>query len=400
MPKAVADHLPAAARLPRTVKVLGLVSLLTDASSEMIYPLLPAFLTGTLHAGAAFVGTMEGLAEATASLLKLLSGWLADRLPRRKPLVVAGYALSSVARPLMAVAAGPGHVLAIRILDRIGKGVRGAPRDALLADVTGAGARGRAFGFHRAMDHLGAVVGPLLASAVLLARHDLRLVFGLAAVPALASVAVLAVGVQERRRDEAAAAPREARGSAPAGTPARLRLYLLVLAIFTLGNSSDAFLLLRAQEAGVSLPALPVLWTLHHVVKAGASTWAGGLSDRWGRRGPITAGWLLYAATYAGFAAARSAGQVWVLFAVYGLFYALTDGPERALVADLGAALRGRAFGLYHAVTGAMLLPASLLAGVLWQRASPATALLTGSALALLACAGLRLLVPETAPRR
>jgi len=389
-----------ARRLHRTVFSLGLVSLLTDASSEMIYPLLPAFLTTILGASPAFLGVVEGFAEAVAAGLKVVSGRLSDRLARRKPLVVAGYALSSVVRPLVALAAAPVHVLAVRVTDRIGKGVRSAPRDALVALVTAPADRGRAFGFQRAMDHAGAMVGPLLASAVLLLRPgDLRLVFALASVPAALAVLTLVVGV----REEAAAAGRVtsaavARDAGPLDPG--LARYLAVLAVFTLGNSSDAFLLLRAQEAGVPVAAVPLVWTLHHLVKTSASTWGGGLSDRGGRRRAIALGWTAYALAYAGFAAVASPLGVVLLFAVYGLFHAFSEGAERALVADLAEGpARGRAFGLFHAVTGAVLLPASLLTGFLWQRLGAAVALGTGAALAAVAALGLFLLVPETAGR-
>jgi MFS family permease len=390
-----------APRLHRTVRSLGLVSLLNDASSEMIYPLLPAFLTGTLRAGPALLGVVEGVAEAVAAALKVVFGRLSDRLSRRTPLVVAGYSLSSLARPLVSLATLPVHVLAVRVTDRVGKGVRSAPRDALVALVTAAGDRGRAFGFQRAMDHAGAVIGPLLASAVLFFRpEDLRLVFALAAIPAALAVATLVLAVHDEPR--AAAAPAALEETAPSSPlePGLVR-YLAVLAVFTLGNSSDAFLLLRAQEAGVALGALPLVWMLHHLVKAAASTWGGGLSDRIGRRRAIAIGWSVYALAYAGFAAASSPPGVVLLFAAYGLFHALTEGAERALVADLaGAASRGRAFGLFHATTGAALLPASLLTGLLWQRFGGAVALGTGAALAGLAALGLFLLVPETAGMR
>jgi MFS family permease len=386
--------------LPRSVKTLGLVSLLTDASSEMIYPLLPAFLTGTLKAGPAFLGVVEGLAEALAAFVKIGAGALSDRMPRRKPAVVAGYGLSSLVRPLVALATAPLHVLAVRLLDRLGKGVRSAPRDALLAEVTPADQRGRAYGFHRAMDNAGAVVGPLLASAALLFTRDLRVVFGLAAIPAVVAMGTLVFVVREEARPPAEppapAASEGGGGSGPMSQP--FRLYLLVLAVFTLGNSSDAFLLLRAQEAGVALTFIPLLWSFHHLVKAAAGTAGGALSDRVGRRRAILAGWAVYALAYAGFAMARSPLQVSVLFAVYGLFHALTEGPERALVADLaGPAERGRAFGLYHAVTGAMLLPASLVTGLLWQAQGAAAALGLGALLAGLAALGLWRLVPEPA---
>lgn len=379
--------------LPRPVKVLGAVSLLTDISSEMIYPLLPAFMTGTLKAGPAFLGLVEGLAEAAASLVKILAGRISDALPRRKPLIVAGYALSSFARPLVATAAVPLHVLLIRLADRIGKGTRGAPRDALVAEVTPPEVRGRAYGFHRAMDHVGALVGPLVAAGLLAFGLEMRSVFALAAVPALLSLLVLVLGVQEARRDGSRAA-RNAVALAPSSRS--FRLYLAVLAIFTLGNSSDAFLILRAHQAGVGLAAVPLVWTLHNAVKAAASTHGGTLSDRLGRRRAIVLGWAAYALAYAGFAAAQSAIQVTMLFAFYGVFHALTEGPERALVADLaGEGTRGSAFGAYHAVTGAMLLPASLLTGWLWQSYGSGAAFLAGAVLAALAAAGLLFLVPE-----
>ncbi len=385
--------------LHRTVRSLGLVSLLTDASSEMIYPLLPAFLTGTLRAGPAFLGVVEGLAETVAAALKIVSGRVSDRLPHRKPLVVAGYSLSSFVRPLVALATAPAHVLAVRLLDRVGKGVRSAPRDALVAEVTPREDRGRAFGFQRAMDHAGAVAGPLLASAALLVTDDLRVVFALAAIPAALAVATLVLGVREEPRRPAAVAATAATGGGAPLEPALVR-YLGVLALFTLGNSSDAFLLLRAQEQGVALAAIPALWSLHHVVKSAVSTWGGALSDRAGRRRVILLGWGVYALAYAGFAAAGSPLAITLLFAFYGLFHALTEGAERALVADLaGEATRGRAFGLFHAVTGAVLLPASLLTGLLWQRLGAPAALGTGAVLATLAALGLLLFVPEPRAR-
>jgi MFS family permease len=386
-----------AQRLHPTVRSLGLVSLLTDTSSEMIYPLLPAFLTGVLGAGAAFLGLVEGLAEATAAVLKVISGRASDQMRRRKPLVVAGYSLSSLVRPLVALAAAPLHVLVVRVLDRFGKGVRGAPRDALVAEVTPAADRGRAYGFQRAMDHAGAMVGPLLASAALLVLGDLRVVFALAALPGLAAVLALVRGVREEARSPSPviAAPRLERAPLE---PVLVR-YLAVLAAFTLGHSSDAVLLLRAQQAGIPLAFLPALWSLHHAVKAGVSTWGGSLSDRIGRRRAIVLGWGVYAAAYAGFAIARSAWAIVGLFAFYGLFHAMTEGAERAFVAQLaGERTRGRAFGLFHAVTGAALLPASLITGLLWQRFGAPAALGAGAALAAGAAVSLLTLVPEPRP--
>ena len=383
-------------RLPKLVRRLGLVSLLTDASSEMIYPLLPAFVTSVLGAGPLFLGLVEGAAEATAALVKIGSGALSDRARHKKPLVFAGYGLSSLTRPLMALAATPLQVLAVRLADRLGKGVRGAPRDALLAAATAPGERGRAYGFHRAMDNLGAALGPLLAAGALALGCSLRMVFGLAAIPALLSLLVLVLGVEE----DAAAERTQGAGRGQSGLgPGAFRRYLVVLGVFTLGNSSDAFLLLRAQDAGVSLGLIPLLWTFHHAVKSGAGTWCGALSDRLGRRRVILVGWGIYALAYLGLAFATRAAAVWLLFAGYGLFHALTEGAERALVADLvSAESRGWAFGLYHAVTGAMLLPASLLTGELWQAFGPRVALATGATFSALAALGLGVFVGE--PKR
>lgn len=378
--------------LTPNVRALGAVSFLTDVSTEMVYPLLPLFLTRTLGAGTAFVGLVEGVAETTASLLKLFSGWLSDRLGRRKALVVWGYGLSSATRPLMAVAFAPWHVLATRFLDRIGKGVRTAPRDALIADSVPAGSRGAAFGFHRAMDHAGAVVGPLLAFLLLpFLGNNYRGVFWLASIPALLCVLALLFGVREM-------APQSRQATLPLLTlrpySSRFRGYLVVLALFTLGNSSDAFLLLRARETGVSDAAVPLLWAALHVVKSSSSFTAGILSDRVGRRGAIVAGWLVYAAVYAGFAMATSAAAIWGLFLVYGLYFGLTEGVEKALVADLvPAELRGSAFGLYNTAIGIAALPASLLTGALWQAFGPAVAFGAGAGLAVLAAVALWLLL-------
>jgi len=388
-----------AAPLPRNVKVLGAVSLLTDVSSEMIYPLLPAFLTQTLRAGPAALGLIEGTAEAIASLLKVISGRVSDTLPRRKPVVVLGYGLSSLARPMIALAEAPSHVLAIRLADRVGKGTRGAPRDALVAQAARPEERGRAYGFHRAMDNAGAFLGPLLASALLLFGLPLRVVFAVAAVPGIVSLCVLIAGVKEPTRAASEVGLGAAAGAASDGRgfDARsFRFYLFVVALFTLGNSSDAFLILRAQQAGVALGAIPLVWALHNFVKAAASTRGGALSDRLGRRRTIILGFLAYALGYAGFAWSTTAWQMWVLFAFYAVFHALTEGPERALVADLARASdRGSAFGLYHGVTGAMMLPGNLLTGYLWQAFSPRVALLTGATLALVAAGLLWLLVRE-----
>jgi MFS family permease len=369
------------------VLALAAVSLLTDVSSEMIAPLLPIFLSATLGASASAVGAIEGAAESTAALLKLASGWWSDRLPRRKPLVVAGYLLASVARPLVAVAGSAAQVLAVRLTDRVGKGIRSAPRDALLAASVPPEVRGRAFGFHRAADHLGAVIGPLLAFALLGAGGlPLRTVFWLAAVPAALSLLVLVVGVREPAVARAAPAAGGAVHVAAAPVARRLAPLLGAVLLFTLGNSTDAFLVLRATQLGVPIALVPILWAMLHVVKSAASTPGGALSDRIGRRPTIVAGWLLYAAVYAGFAVASETWHIWVLVAVYGLHFGLTEGAEKALVAELvPPQARGAAFGWYHLTVGLAAFPASLLFGAVWDLRGAGPAFLVGAGLALAA---------------
>lgn len=377
------------------VRALGVVSLLTDTSTEMVYPLLPLFLTQTLGAGTAFVGLVEGVAESTASLLKLVSGWLSDRLCRRKLLVTWGYGLSTLTRPLMAMALLPSHVLGIRFLDRIGKGIRTSPRDALIADSTPTDGRGAAFGFHRAMDHLGAVAGPLLAFLLLpLAGGNYRAIFWLASIPAVLCMMVLVAFVRE-------VTPQELPARLPLLTlqpyDRRFKGFLYIVMLFTLGNSSDAFLLLRGRQAGVAEAVIPLLWAALHVVKSASSLAAGVLSDRIGRRGTIISGWLVYAVVYAGFAVVGSAWQVWGLFLIYGLYFGLTEGVEKALVADLTpAAVRASAYGVYHTAIGVMALPASLLTGWLWQWFGAGVAFGTGAVLAAAAAALLWALLGES----
>jgi len=370
--------------LSRNVLALGVVSLLTDVSSEMIYPLLPLFLTSVLGAGQTFVGLVEGVAESAASLTKLFSGWLSDRLGRRKGLVVAGYTLSTVSRPLVAFALAPWHVLAVRFSDRLGKGLRTSPRDALIAVSTDPAVRGRAFGFHRSMDHLGAIAGPLLAFGLLaMLGERLRTIFLLAAIPGLLSIVVLVAWVREIRPEAilSSAEPRHLRHS-----DGQLRLFLLVVALFTMGNSSDAFLLLRARDTGLAVAHLPLLWTFHHVVKAATGMPGGILSDLKGRRGTIIAGWIVYALAYLGFGAATQPWQIWALFAFYGLYFGLTEGAERALIADLVPSERqASAFGLYHFCVGIVALPSSLLMGYLYEQLGARVAFTFGAMLAGLA---------------
>ncbi|HEY4744500.1 MAG TPA: MFS transporter [Desulfuromonadaceae bacterium] len=368
--------------LSGNVLILGLVSLLTDISSEMIYPLLPLFVTTILGAGPAFLGVIEGVAESTAALLKLASGIVSDRVQGRKRLILAGYGLSSLSRPLIAVAGSPLFVLLVRFSDRIGKGVRTSPRDALIADSTAPALRGKAYGFHRSMDHVGAIIGPLLATGLLAwFVSDLRTVFWLSAIPGLLAVILIMIKVRDMPRPMPAA--RAGHGIAPGKN---IRIYLLILLLFTLGNSSDVFLLLRAGQLGVTPARIPLLWTLFHLVKMLASMPFGTLSDRIGRRRVIVAGWGVYALAYAGFGLAASELQIWLLFAWYGLFYGMTEGVEKAYLTDLARPEeRGSAFGWYNFAVGIGALPASLIFGLVWQKVSPQAAFGFGACLACLA---------------
>ena len=364
------------------VLILGLVSFLTDVSSEMIYPLLPLFLTTLLGAGPAFLGIIEGIAESTSSLLKLVSGIISDRCRSRTGFILGGYGLSSLARPFVAAATGPFGVLAVRFLDRVGKGIRTSPRDALIADSVDPALRGTAFGFHRSMDHAGALVGPLVAAALLgYATNDLRAIFWWSAIPGGLAVLLIILKVRDPERG----VPRTpASGNFLRTLPrGRLRSYLLILLVFTLGNSSDTFLLLKAGRSGISPAQVTLLWAFFHLVKMAASLPFGALSDRIGRKGVIIAGWLVYAVSYLGFARAADAPQIWGLFALYALFYGLTEGVEKALLADIvPPEERGAAFGWYHCSVGIGALPASLIFGALWERWGAVAAFTLGAALA------------------
>jgi MFS family permease len=375
----------------RPIVALGWVSFLTDVSAEMIYPLLPSFLTKSLGAGPAALGLIEGVAETTASLAKVGSGVWSDRVRRRKPLVVAGYVIAAIARPLVGFARIWGQVLAIRFADRVGKGIRTSPRDALVADLVPRERRARAFGLQRAMDNAGALVGPLVAAALLKLALGERTVFLLAAIPGFAAVLVLVLAVPDvRRRLETSAPPREPAPSSPGPLPRSFWRVIAVFALFTLGNSTDAFLLLRAEESGVPLWQLPLLWSFFHGVKAATGVPGGTLADRAGRVPAIALGWLVYAAAYAGFAFVSGPAGVWALFALYALFFGLTEGSERAFVADLvGERLRGRAYGYFHAAIGITALPASVLFGLLWKEFGARVAFSAGAGVALVSTAAL-----------
>lgn len=370
-------------RLSPTVIGLGWVSLLTDASSELIFPLLPMFLTEVLGAPATFLGVLEGLAEATSSGVKYLSGRLADRRARSKPIVLWGYGLSTVVRPLVALALAPWHVLLVRVVDRVGKGIRSSPRDAMIAGSTGDDDRGRAFGFHQAMDHAGSAVGTLLGAGLLALAFDLRRVFLIASIPGFLALATLFVVPEVK----AAPLPERAESEVvEARLPRALWRYLGVLFVFTAANASDAFLILKAREVGASKALAPLLWLVLHVVKASLGTLGGALSDRLGRARVLVAGWVVYGICYGLLGQVRSVGAVFVVTAVYGLYGALTDGAEKAMVADLAPTLaRGRAFGVYNALNGIGLLVAGLVFGLLWDHVGSRAAFTVAGVQALVA---------------
>ncbi|MFN2597858.1 MAG: MFS transporter [Pyrinomonadaceae bacterium] len=410
-------------RLSANVVFISLVSLLNDASSEIIYPLLPVFLAGVLSASPAVIGLIEGGAESVSGFLKLFAGYFSDRLGRRKAPVVFGYALASLVRPLLGYATTWQQVFAVRLTDRVGKGIRSAPRDAMIADSASASERGLAFGFHRAMDHAGAVLGPLVGYFLLTSiaanrnaptHGEYSHIFLIASVPALFAVLVAALLVRETLtpRDERAAkaagdegAAREVKKEAAPprfslrGFDANFKLFLVVLALFTLSNSSDAFLLLRAQDTGVGVSTIPLLWAALHATKVLSSLVGGDLSDRVGRKSLIVSGWLLYAAVYAGFAFVSTATQAWLLFLVYGVYFGLAEGAEKALVADLVRAdQRGTAFGLYNLSISVAVWPASLLMGALWQWRGASFAFLASAAVGALAALLLLTTIRTRAP--
>lgn len=368
------------------VFLLAVAALLNDISSEMIYPLLPIFLATQTGAGPLVIGMIEGAAEAVAAFLKLAAGWLSDRTRSRKPYIAFGYALAAASRALIGFAGRWPTVLAARLIDRTGKGLRSAPRDALISDVTPPDQRGRAFGFHRALDHLGALIGPLAATAILFAfAVPLRTLFLLAVIPAAIGVVMLIVFLKEPKHE--AAAPGAEVTIAPVA-PLSKRFWgaIAAVAIFYLANSSDVFLILRAYESGVDKAWIPLLWAAHHVIKSAFSTRAGALSDRVGRWALLVSGWLSYAVIYIVFPFGDSLAFFVVLFIAYAIPFTLTEGAERAWVSDFVAKeARGRAFGIYYLTVGVFTLGGTALFGWLYQEVSPRVAFHTGAGIAVVA---------------
>jgi MFS family permease len=377
-------------RLPRNVWLFGWVSLATDSATEAIYPLLPYFLTHVLGASAVSLGIVEGAAEAVNSVLKIASGRIADRAPRKRPLVLFGYSVSSLARPFIAITTNWTQVFTVRVLDRVGKGLRGAPRDAMLAAIASETTRGKVFGFHRAMDHLGAVLGPTLATMFLYFYPDrYRTLFALTIVPGAIAIALILLirEVPARLKPDTTTVHTNVAscaGQTRLGEP--FIAFMIVLTVFTLGNSTDAFLLLKLTDAAGTAKYVPLMWAALHVVKASTSFVGGSWSDRVGRRSVIGLGWLVYAIVYCGFAASNSVAALLSWFLLYGFYFGFAEGTEKALVADLApAASRGLAFGIYYSVQGVGALAASVLFGAIWSAYGAAAAFGLGAALALVA---------------
>ena len=392
--------------LPRNVWAVSLTSFFMDVSSEMVINIVPLFLYSVLGVKTNLIGLIEGVAEATASLLKVFSGWLSDRLRARKWLAVAGYGLSAIAKPFFYWANSWGAVAGVRWVDRVGKGVRTAPRDALVADSIDERQRGLAFGFHRAADTGGAVLGLLIALGVVwltqsrsaaLTRPTFQTIVLISLIPAALAVLSLALGA----RDVPVAGTRARPRISFRGLGRRFGLFMLVVGVFDLGNSSDAFLVLRAQERGLSVLGVLGMLITFNLVYTLVSAPAGSLSDRVGRRRVIIGGWLVYAAIYLGFALAGRGWHIWVLYAIYGVYYGLAYGTAKAMVADLVPVdMRGTAYGTYNAILGILDFPASAIAGVLWQGIGgwgglgPSAPFYFGAALALIAAILLAALFP------
>ncbi len=370
--------------LPRSVKVVGAASLLNDTASEMIYPLLPHFLLRVLGGNSFYLGVIEGIADSVASFVKLWSGDQSDQAGQRKGFIVFGYCVPALVRPLIGLIVAPWQLFSIRVLDRIGKGVRSSPRDALIADSTDDSIRGRAFGFHRAMDNLGAAIGPLLAAGFLwLWPHELRILFLVAFVPGILVVILLVFGLREK---PVAHPPQERLRLTLKPFDRNFRVYLLALVVFTLGNSSDAFLLVRAGELDIAPAMLPLLWCVCHVAKSASNLVLGRAVDRFGSRPALFLGWLTFAGVYLAFGLATSAQDIWIFFIAYGLVCGLIEPAERALVANLvGTERKGLAYGWYNFAIGIATLPSSLIFGALYQFCGPLVAFGWGAVLALIA---------------
>jgi MFS family permease len=395
-------------KLPSNVWAVGFTSFFMDISSEMVINVLPLFLSNVLGVQTSIIGLIEGIAEATSSVLKLFSGWLSDKLGGRKWIAVFGYGLSAIAKPFFYIASSWELIAGVRWADRIGKGIRTAPRDALVADSVTKETRGLAFGFHRAMDTAGAMVGLIIAAVVVwmaqannldLSKSTFQTIVLISLAPAFLGVLSLAIGAQDVKVSDHRALPKFSLKSM--GKP--FSIFLIIVSVFTLGNSSDAFLVLRAQNLGISVIGILMMLAVFNLIYALVSTPAGSLSDRVGRRRLIVGGWLVYAAIYYGFALAQQGWQIWFLYVVYGFYYGMAYGTANAMVADLVPEdLRGTAYGTYNAIIGILAFPSSLIAGLLWQGAGswsgfgPSAPFLFGGSLALIAALMMAFWMPKT----
>lgn len=378
--------------IPKNVKALGFVSLLNDAASEMIYPLLPIFLTSVLGVGAGVLGVIEGVAESTASLLKLFSGWISDKLKKRKALILIGYTLAALGRPVIALSRYWWQVAIVRFVDRLGKGIRTSPRDALISISTPDDIKGKAFSLHRAMDHAGAIIGPVCAIILLKFGMSLKNLFAWALLPGIITVLIIFFFVREKKIE----AKKKNLDFTFSVLSKNFKVYLVILILFTLGNSSDAFLILKAKDAGVITSLIPLLWIVLHFVKMATSVPGGVWSDVVGRRKVIVSGWIVYALIYLGFGFSSRIFHIWVLFALYGIYFGLTEGVEKAFVSDLVSdKFQGTAFGFYHLAVGIAAFPSSVIFGFIWQKFGSLLAFAYGSALAGLSSVLLFSLVKE-----
>jgi len=372
----------------KNVTITGFVSFFMDVSSEMIYPLVPLFLANTLGVNKSLIGLIEGIAESTASLLKVFSGWYSDRIGNRKWLMAAGYGISTLSRPFVALASGWHQVLGSRFLDRFGKGVRTAPRDAIIAESTEKAYLGRAFSFHRSMDTMGAVVGPALAFFFLgIFSNDYRKIFWLSMIPGIFAVLLIVFFITEKGKTPVAQVER------PKLTLAhfdwKFKFFVVIATLFAVGNSSDVFLILRAQQVGIPTVTIPLVYLLFNLIYSLSAVPAGMAADKFGKKRIILLGFVLFAILYYGFAVASGTKAIWILFGFYGLFMGLTEGIQKAFLATIiPQDFKATAFGVYTTAVGLAMFPASLIGGWLWDHVSPAATFyfgaLTASASAVL----------------
>jgi len=373
--------------ISKNVFALGSTSFLTDVSREMIYPLLPLYLRSVLGASTAFVGLVEGIAESTSSVLNIVSGWFSDRIKKRKTLLLWGYSLSAVTRPLIAVATIGWHILLVRFVEKVGKGIRVPPRDALIAESCTPENRGKGFGLHRSMDNVGSILGPLLAFSLLIyLNNDYRTLFWISSIPAFLAIGILTFVVSEKPRDiSQTEVPSVNRRFNLKQFNRPFKLFLIATTVFELANSSNAFLLLRVKDLGLSLELIPIIYLFSNIFKTISSMPGGILSDKLGRRNVLVVGWIVYGISYFGFAFITSVTQAWVIFGIYGLFSGMTEGVKKAFVADLvPKEVRGSAYGIHSFLVSFPQLPASLLLGILWQKFNATVAFSVGASFAIL----------------